>query len=64
MNINLKALEALELKLAEYRKENGAIAEHESSNQNSCSSGCTGLCTTSCSTSCKGGCYKGCWGSA
>ena len=60
MKMNMDALKALELKLAEYSKENGAIAKHESANanycydcNNSCSGGCVGECWRSCSGSCK-----------
>ena len=48
MKMNMDALKALELKLAEYSKENGTIAEHTSSNMNSCGT-CTGTCFASCS---------------
>ena len=51
MKINVDALKALELKLAEYSKENGAIAEHKSANMNGCSD-----CWNSCSGSCKNTC--------
>ena len=51
MKMNMDALKALELKLAEYSKENGAIAEHKSANSN-CNNSCAGVCT--------GGCYGGC----
>ena len=54
MKINLDALKALELKLAEYSKENGAIAEHKSANQNRCDG-----CYHGCYHSCKGGCDTG-----
>lgn len=57
MKINVEALKALELKLAEYTKENGAIAEHESANSNACQTGCfssySGRCSGDCSGSCK-----------
>lgn len=58
MKMNMDALKALELKLAEYSKENGAIAEHESSNNNDsiCNGTCAGVCT--------GGCYGGCVGTS
>ncbi len=60
MKISIEAIKALELKLAEYSKENGAIAEHESANVNSCKSGCTGSCYGSCYHSCAGSCkYSG-----
>ena len=55
MKMNMEALKALELKLAEYSKENGAIAEHESANQN-CSHGCYTSCIGSCEHSCSGSC--------
>ncbi len=56
MKMNMEALKALELKLTEYSKENGAIAEHESSNQNChCSAGdCFGACSGTCIGSCRG----------
>lgn len=57
MKMNMEALKTLELKLAEYSKANGAIAEHNSSNENKCStcSGtCTGVCSGTCSTGCSG----------
>lgn len=47
MNISMEALEALELKLAEYSKENGTIAKHESTNNNHCN-GCAGTCQGLC----------------
>ena len=56
MTMNMDALKALELKLAEYSKENGTIATHESANVNSCKSGCTGGCVGSCQTTCSGSC--------
>lgn len=55
MKINMEALRALELKLAEYSKVNGSIAEHESKNTN-CNNTCAGVCT--------GGCYGGCVGTS
>ena len=55
MRMNMEALKALELKLAEYSKENGLIAEHESLNVN-CKSGCSGSCSGSCRNSCSGSC--------
>ena len=55
MKINMDALKALELKLAEYSKANGLIAEHKSSNTN-CNGTCAGVCT--------GGCYGGCVGTS
>lgn len=62
MKMNMNALKALELKLAEYSKENGTIAEHKSSNINGCHSGCTIMCTGTCSGDCSGGCQNGCNG--
>lgn len=56
MKMNMEALKALELKLAEYSKENGTIAIHESENANSCKSGCTGGCYGECYHSCSGSC--------
>ena len=54
MKMNMDALKALELKLAEYGKENGAIAEHESGHKNGCNAAdCAGSCWNSCSGSCK-----------
>ncbi len=61
MKMNLDALKALERKLAEYSKENGAIAKHDSSNINcNCYGGCMGGCKGSCSGGCKGGCSGNC----
>ena len=63
MNINSDALKALELKLAEYGKANGAngaIAEHVSFNNdycNGCARTCKGLCHDD-------GCGSSCWGTA
>ena len=56
MKMNMDALKTLELKLAEYSKENGAIAEHESSNVNSCKGSCYATCYGSCKDSCVGSC--------
>lgn len=61
MKINVDALKALELKLAEYSKANGAIAEHESANTN-CSAVCNGTCSGGCKGLCKSGCGGGCQG--
>ena len=61
MKMNMNALKVLELKLAKYSKENGAIAEHESSNTN-CSAECYGTCSGSCRGLCKSGCGGGCQG--
>ena len=47
MKINSDALKALELKLAEYAKANGSIAEHDSANNNRCN-GCAGTCQGLC----------------
>ena len=55
MKISIEAIKALELKLAEYSKENGSIAEHKSANTN-CSKGCMGGCYGSCHNSCSGAC--------
>ena len=49
MKMNIDALKALELKLAEYAKANGTISEHESSNSN-----CHSFCASNCSGYCKG----------
>ena len=62
MNVNMDALKALELKLAEYGKANGAIAEHESANTN-CSSGCTAACMGNCNNTCNAMCGNTCGGS-
>ena len=62
MKINLYALKALEFKLAEYSKTNGAIAEHESANSN-CHSTCAHNCSSSCTGTCKGLCMDACSGS-
>ena len=56
MRMSIDAIKALELKLAEYSKENGSIAEHGSENVNSCRSGCTGGCVGSCYHDCAGSC--------
>lgn len=58
MKMNMDALKALELKLAEYSKENGAISEHESANMNGCQ--CTGHCGSQCSGSCSSSCSGSC----
>ncbi len=62
MKMNLDALKALELKLAEYSKENGSIGDHASANSNSCSI-CSGSCKGDCQGDCKGSCKSGCDGS-
>ena len=54
MKINVDALKALELKLAEYSKANGSISEHRSlSNNNTCHPGCRGTCDTTCVHGCR-----------
>lgn len=63
MKMNMNALKALELKLDEYIKVNGSIAEHESANANcsrACTGGCSGACTNTCSGSCKLSCSGNC----
>ncbi|MBD3879729.1 MAG: hypothetical protein SR1Q5_08665 [Quinella sp. 1Q5] len=50
MKINIDALKILELKLAEYSKVNGSIAEHKLVN-----AGCTG-CSVVCGATCTGNC--------
>ena len=57
MKMNMDALKALELKLAEYTKANGAVAEHESANNN-----CHSSCANNCSSHCKGECDNTCYG--
>ena len=57
MKMNVDTLKALELKLAEYSKANGAVAEHNSANMNSCAcqgKSCTGECFGSCKNTCAG----------
>ena len=65
MKMNMEALKALELKLAEYSKESGAIAEHDSSGMNlygvgngcgACSGSCLGQCQGTCNYTCSGSC--------
>ena len=56
MQLNKEALKSLELKLAAYSKENGVIAEHASSNMNSCNRGCFNQCDGSCKSTCSGSC--------
>lgn len=63
MKMNLEALNALELKLNEYSKVNGAIAEHQSMNLNSCTDcysqgGCKGTCRGTCISKCRATNYK------
>ena len=59
MKMDVEIIEALELKLAEYSKKSGVIAEHESANMNG---GCT--CEgKSCSGQCYGSCSNRCAGS-
>ena len=61
MRMNIDAIKTLELKLDEYSKENGVIAEHVSGNMNyhevgcnTCVGKCTGTCDNTCAGSCKG----------
>lgn len=59
MKINVEALNALELKLNEYSKVNGPIAEHQSMNSNTCTDcysagGCKGNCKGTCIGACNG----------
>lgn len=61
MKMNTDALKTLELKLAEYSKSNGAIAEYASVNTN-CSAVCNGTCSGGCKGLCKSGCGGGCQG--
>ena len=56
MKMNMDALKSLELKLDEFGKVNGTIAEHESLNANSCKSGCSGDCVGNCYHTCAGSC--------
>ena len=56
MKINIEILKTLELKLAEYSKENGTIAEHASGNVNSCRGICKGSCSGTCQYVCLGAC--------
>ena len=60
MKMNMDALKALELKLAEYSQENGAIAEHTSSNMNDCN--CSGKCISTCQGTCRNACTGSCRG--
>ena len=60
MKMNMNALKALELKLAEYGKENGTIAIHESANRNGYGSTSCGTCYGGCMFDCDGGCKDGC----
>jgi len=54
MELNKDALNTLELKLAEYGKENGGISIHESMNNNDfCHPGCSGTCDANCSHGCR-----------
>ena len=64
MKMDMDALKALELKLAEYSKENGMISEHESLNTNcyACDGSCRGDCYPGCSGSCKTSCSGSCYG--
>lgn len=56
MRMNMDAVKALEMKLAEYSKKNGAIAEHVSANVNRCQTGCFSSCEGRCSGDCSGSC--------
>lgn len=63
MKMNLEALKALELKLNEYSKVNGPVAEHLSQNSNSCTDcytggGCKGTCRATCISKCRATNYK------
>ena len=59
MKVNNELLKELELKLSEYSKRNGMIAEHSSQNVNcnACGTNCTYECTGDCKTGCVGMCY-------
>ncbi len=59
MKINIDALKALELKLAEYSKANGAIAEHKSEIMNGIGCFCQGTCGSECVGSCHYSCAGG-----
>ena len=63
MQINMKALKTLELKLLEYSKENVNIAEHESGNVNFCYN-CKSICKSSCIGNCRGSCADACTSSS
>ena len=56
MKMHMETLKELELKLAEYRKENGTIAEHKSVNMNACKD-CYATCYGSCKDSYVGDCH-------
>ena len=56
MKINIETIKALELKLAEYSKENGTIAEHASENVNSCRGNCKVSCYGTCQYVCNSSC--------
>ena len=60
MKMNMEALKALELKLTEYSKANGTIAEHESANTNCAYGGCSGKCWQGCEGSCHMSCAGSC----
>ena len=62
MKMNMDALKTLELKLAEYTKANGSIAEHASANANGCSKGCSGSCYGDCAGACTHSCSGTCYG--
>ncbi len=57
--MDMKALETLKLKLAEYSKENGTIAVHDSQSNNAASDchGCYGSCEGTCNGGCTGTSY-------
>lgn len=55
MKINIEALRTRELKLPEYSKKNGTIAEHASENVNYHEVGCSGNCYGMCAVGCTGG---------
>lgn len=56
MRMNMNALNALKLKLAEYSKENGAIVEHVSLSMNRFYFNCAGNYRGSCAVGCSGAC--------
>lgn len=61
MKINEDILNALELKLSEYKEVNGVIGVHSSTSTN-CSAVCNGTCSSGCRGGCKSGCGGGCQG--
>ena len=64
MRMNMNALNALRLKLAEYSKENGAIAEHVSLSMNRFCFDCAGNCRGLCAVGCGGACASTCIGTS